>query len=69
MGDLRDSGRFGPDELRRGSAAAEATFADGSLTASGLRREGARRTRQAILPTVPLILGLPEAEAAVAIGV
>lgn len=29
----------------------------------------ARRTRQAILPTVPFVLGLPEAEAAVAVGI
>jgi hypothetical protein len=28
-----------------------------------------RRTRQSILPTVPLVFGLPEAEAAVAVGV
>jgi hypothetical protein len=28
-----------------------------------------RRTRQSILPTVPVVFGLPEAEAAVAIGV
>jgi hypothetical protein len=28
-----------------------------------------RRTRQSVLPMLPLVLGLPEAEAAVAIGV
>jgi hypothetical protein len=39
------------------------------MTASGSRRQAARRTRQSILPTVPLVFGLPEAEAAVAIGV
>jgi hypothetical protein len=28
-----------------------------------------RRTRQSVLPTLPVVLGLPEAEAAVAVGI
>jgi hypothetical protein len=32
-------------------------------------RQPARRTRQSVLPTLPIVFGLPEAEAAVAVGV
>lgn len=38
------------------------------ITASHAPTKG-RRTRPSILPTVPVVFGLPEAEAAVAIGV
>jgi hypothetical protein len=69
MGDSHDSSQFDPDAPLNSAVATKLAFPDGSMTASGLRRESARRTRQAILPTIPLVFGLPEAEAAVSIGV
>jgi hypothetical protein len=42
MGDSHDSGQFDPDAPLRLSIAAKLAFPDGSMTASGLRREAAR---------------------------
>jgi hypothetical protein len=36
---------------------------------AGPTRQPARRTRQSVLPNLPVVFGLPEAEAAVAVGV
>ena len=42
MGDSHDSNQFDPDAPLRLSKAAKLAFPDGSMTASGLRREAAR---------------------------
>lgn len=42
MGDPHDSSQFNPDAPLRLSVAAKLAFPDGSMTASGLRREAAR---------------------------
>ena len=42
MGDSHDSSQFDPDAPLRLSIAAKLAFPDGSMTASGLRREAAR---------------------------
>jgi hypothetical protein len=42
MGDPHDSSQFNPDAPLRLSIAAKLAFPDGSMTASGLRREAAR---------------------------
>ncbi len=42
MGDSHDSSQFDPDAPLRLSVAAKLAFPDGSMTASGLRREAAR---------------------------
>jgi hypothetical protein len=56
MPDSHESNQFDPDAPLRLSVAAKTASAG-------------RRTRQSILPTIPLVFGLPEAEAAVSIGV
>src|ERR1700761_2950429 len=42
MGDSHDSSQFDPDAPLRLSVAAKLAFPDGSMTASGLRREAAK---------------------------
>lgn len=69
MGDSRDSSQPDSDKPLLHLGATRSAFRGGSGTASGLHRAGSRRTRQAILSNAPVVLGLPEVEAAVAIGV